>query len=417
MRRLCATTAPLLCALLAVVAAVWLGAQASDSAKVRLHAGPATEAFDMPIHVAVDGLYKGEKVTVQGLSRDASGGQWKSWARFTAGSGTLDLARSVPEAGTYHVADAAGLLWSLQPPAPLGSSPGNLGVGDRFTTLQLQVLVGGRVVAEQALTRSVPQPTQNPTVATAGFHGSLYLPPNLAASPNTPAIVVIGGSEGGVPRPVAAGFEAAGYPSLALGYFGEPDLPSCLCSIPLEYFAHAVAWLRSQPGFADRPVVLWGASRGGEGALVLASYQPDLFDEVIAVAPSDQINGPFGPGADQASAAWTLNGQPLPAAPDPIPVSRIRVPVLLTAGGADIVWSSAVYAANVMARLDSTPGAPAHHYLAFPDAGHAMAGITPYVPYNTAVYGGTPEANAFAAERTWPQMIAFINRAERHSVP
>jgi len=39
------------------------------------------------------------------------------------------------------------------------------------------------------------------------------------------------------------------------------------------------------------------------------------------------------------------------------------------------------------------------------------------VPYNTAVYGGTPEANAFAAESTWPQMIAFINRAERHSVP
>lgn len=416
MRRTGGTTARLLCALLAVVAAGWLGARASDSAKVRLDAGPATEAFDMPVHVAVDGLYKGEKVTVQGLTRDASGGQWKSWARFTAGSGTLDLARSVPEAGTYHVADAAGLLWSLQSPNPLGSSAGNLGAGDRFT-VQVQALVGGRVVAEQTLTRSVPQPARQLIVATAGLHGSLYLPPNLAASPNTPAIVVIGGSEGGVPTSVAAGFEAAGYPSLALGYFGEPDLPRCLCSIPLEYFAHAVAWLRAQPGFADRPVVLWGASRGGEGALVLASYEPNLFDEVIAIAPSDQINGPVGYGADQASAAWTLNGQPLPAAPDPIPVSRIRVPVLLTAGGADIVWTSTKYASDVMARLDGTPGAPGHLYLAFPDAGHVMAGIAPYVPYDPAVYGGTRDANALAAESTWPQMIAFINGAKRHSAP
>lgn len=370
----------------------------------------------MPIHLAVDGLYlyKGEKVTVQATTDDRAGGLWKSWAQFTAGAATLDLARSVPEAGTYHVADADGLLWSLQPSASGAHADYVGGPGDRFT-IQVQVIAGGHVVAEQTLTRSVPQPAQDPTVATAGFHGSLYLPPNLAANPTAPAIVVIGGSEGGVPSSEAAAFEASGYPSLALGYFGQSDLPRCLCSIPLEYFAHAVAWLRWQPGFADRPVVLWGASRGGEGALALAAYQPNLFDEVIAVAPSDQIKGPFGPGSTEAPSAWTVNGQPLPEGT--IPVAQIRVPVLLTAGGADAIWSSSIYAANVMARLDGTPGAPAHHYLAFPDAGHVMAGIVPYVPYNPAVYGGTQDANALAAESTWPQMIAFINEAKRHSLP
>jgi dienelactone hydrolase len=414
MRRTRGTTARLLSVLLAVVAAGWLGARASDSAALRLNAGPATEAFVMPIHVTVDGLYPGEKVTVRGLSRDSSGALWTSWASFTAESGTLDLARSVPEAGTYQVADAGGLLWSLQPPAT-GSQVRHIGGPGNGFTVQVQVLIGGEVVAEQTLTRSVLQPAQNLDVASTGFHGSLYLPPKPTASPTTPAVVVIGGSEGGVPAPEAAGFAAAGYPSLALGYFGEPDLPRCLCSIPLEYFAHAVAWLRSQPGFADRPVVLWGASRGGEGALVLAAYEPKLFDEVIAVAPSYLINRPVGLGATQAPSAWTLNGQPLPEGP--IPVAGIQVPVLLTAGGADVVWDSSVFAPIVMARLDITPGAPAHHYLAYPDAGHAMAGIPPYVPVDPTQFGGTQGANASAAESAWPQMIAFIHQAARHSAP
>lgn len=408
MRRTRATTARLLCLLLAVVAAGWLGVRAAASANVRLDAGPATEAFDMPIHLTVDGLHRGEKVTVQATSLDKTGGLWTSWARFTAGSTTLDLARSVPEAGTYHVADAGGLLWSLQPPAAGPSAP-TTGDGSRVT-LDVHVLIGGEVVARQTLTRSVPQPAQNLIVATAGFHGSLFLPPN--AAPTAPAVVVIGGSEGGVPTSVAASFAAVGHPSLALGYFGEPDLPNCLCSIPLEYFVHAVAWLRSQPGFADRPVVLWGASRGGEGALVLASYEPALFEEVVAVSPSDQINGPYGRGATDADSAWTLNGRPLPEGA--IPVAGIRVPVLLTAGGADKIWNSSIFAGRVMARLDGAPGAPPHHCLYFPEAGHTRAGNTPYVPSDSSVYGGTQEANALAAERAWPQMLAFIAEARRH---
>jgi hypothetical protein len=41
---------------------------------------------------------------------------WESQAQFRAtATGTLNLATAVPASGSYHVADADGLLWSLQP--------------------------------------------------------------------------------------------------------------------------------------------------------------------------------------------------------------------------------------------------------------------------------------------------------------
>ena len=81
---------------------------------------------------------------------------------------------------------------------------------------------------------------------------------------------------------------------------------------------------------------------------------------MIANSPSDAVNGPFGPGRQNAPSAWTLNGQPL--AEGPIPVAEMRVPLLLTAGGDDQIWPSAIYVRNVVVRLDATPGAPPRTY-------------------------------------------------------
>jgi hypothetical protein len=53
---------------------------------------------------------------------------------------------------------------------------------------------------------------------------------------------------------------------------------------------------------------LIGGSRGAEGALLIASYEPYLFSAVVANSPS-----------------WMING----------PLAGIRVPVLLSDGGQD----------------------------------------------------------------------------------
>jgi acyl-CoA synthetase (AMP-forming)/AMP-acid ligase II len=49
--------------------------------------------------------------------------------------------------------------------------------------------------------------------------------------------------------------------------------------------ARAVGWLRAQPAGRGRPVVLYGASRGAEAVLLLASYLPHLADGVGGQLP------------------------------------------------------------------------------------------------------------------------------------
>jgi hypothetical protein len=67
----------------------------------------------------------------------------------------------------------------------------------------------------------------------------------------------------------------------------------------------------AQPVARGRPVILSGATRGGEGALLIASYEPHLFDAVIASSPSAFSYG-SGPRSSPLVSAWTWHGRPLP---------------------------------------------------------------------------------------------------------
>ena len=83
-------------------------------APVRLDAGPAVAALVDPVHVSVSGLPPAGLVTVQARALDRQRQPWVSAAVFRASAaGTLNLATAVPVSGSYHTADATGLLWSL----------------------------------------------------------------------------------------------------------------------------------------------------------------------------------------------------------------------------------------------------------------------------------------------------------------
>ena len=62
-----------------------------------------------------------------------------------------------------------------------------------------------------------------------------------------PALLVVGGSEGGTPVRRAAWLASHGYVALALAYFHAPGLPDQLRDIPLEYFGHSLSWLAQRP--------------------------------------------------------------------------------------------------------------------------------------------------------------------------
>ncbi len=380
---------------------------------VRLAAGPASGAFDSPVHFAVSGLPPGARVILQLRTHDYQGRAWESAAEFRASAaGTLNLATAVPVSGSYHVADQAGLLWSLHPAFKSGPETQFYMAYSGFTATVL-VFVDGRIVGSQSLRRLGSPQRSTQTVRHDGFASSLFLP----AKPrqNAPAIVVIGGSNGGEDTFTAAALAAIGYPALALGYFKEPGLPSCLCDIALEYFARAVHWLRQQPQAKGRPVILYGASRGGEGALLIASLEPHLFEAVIASSPSAYVNGAFGgaPGP-----AWTFHGKPLITG-TLIPVDRIRVPLLLGDGGQDAIWNSEASVSIIMNELQGAHDPAPYINLFYPDAGHAFLGAPPYFPY--ALYsaagnsvGGSQQANALAIDQSWVRMIEFINDPWRH---
>ena len=400
-------------ALLLVLAGAGCGSGPAGRPAVRLDAGPAAAALIAPVRIDISGLPPGGLVTVQARAVDAHGQVWVSAAVFRAsGTGTLNLATAVPVSGSYHTADPGGLLWSLQ---PTSSHATGFSLSLAGFTVRLEVLTGGRVRASAALKRLVPVTLSTETVRRDGFAGTLVT--SAAVRPGAPVVVVLGGSEGGEDAAPALGLAMSGYPALALGYFDEPGLPQCPCSIPLEYFARAVGWLRAQPAFRGRPVVLYGASYGPEAVLLLASYLPQLADGVVADSPNAFVSPGLGV---VAGPAWTFRGQPLVPLAN-IPVTRIRVPLLMGDGGQDALWDAAISARLIMQELRGSPDhAPATN-LDYPDAGHYFFGLPPYFPFFTttlvASLGGNAQADALATEQFWNCMITFLSRLTIHQPP
>jgi dienelactone hydrolase len=376
--------------------------------RVDLSASPFSAPFDTPVHIAVGGLPAEGLVTLRAQAYDYEGRSWESAAQFRAsGAGTLNLATAVPVSGSYHVADPAGLLWSLHPAFTAG--PGTqFYISAAGFVVTLQVVVGGRVQATASLVRLWASGTSSSvqTVARDGFAATLDTPASV--KPGTPVVVLLGGSEGGEPTFTAEGLALAGFPALALGYFQEPGLPRCLCSIPLEYFVHAIGWLRKQPVAGGRPVVLYGGSRGAEAALLIASYEPHLVDAVVLNSPTAVVVGAYG----GTGAAWTLHGRPL-APHTEIPAGKINVPLLLGDGGQDQVWDSAGSAATIVRELRAAGDHAPYANLYYPGAGHGNFGSPPDFPYsdsvNGVVLGGSKQADALAIEQFWTKMISFIN--------
>jgi dienelactone hydrolase len=222
-------------------------------------------------------------------------------------------------------------------------------------------------------------------------------------------VLVIGGSEGGYSPYLATLLASRGYASLALAYFKEPGLPQTLKDIPLEYFAKALRWLAAQPGVDSKRVVLLGASRGGEGALLIGSTYLDLVHGVIAASPIDQVAGAYpGPGD-----AWTLGGKPVPLGP--IAVEKIGGPVLAFAGGKDEIWDSKDSVARIVARARAH-GREDIVGVVYLRAGHGVvlvpnaptAGTIETAPGTYVELGGTTEDNLRAHADSWARILRFL---------
>ena len=419
-------------------------------------AGPVLEGE--PIQITLTGLPRSAEVTIVAQrSVTSSMGPRRDYAAqalyASSASGGLDLATAVPLAGSsYTGADLRGLFWAMRP-APAGAVP--VPEGD----VHLEARLGDQVLARHTLHFQTALPAVQSRAADA-FPGAVYA--SLPGASKRPALILLGGSEGGsMVTQGAPVWASRGYAVLALPYYSPggwsdkgptpaelPALPAAFADIPVDRLDAARQWLARQPEVDATRIGVMGTSKGAEFALLAAARMPWI-KAVVAIVPSDVVWEGWGPGVDpgqRAGFAW--KGQPYAfvpykdfdqefagfstgadvkirrpqdagraANPDLVPAARIRVeditaPVLVAGGHDDQIWDSGGMA-EAIARTRGAKGLDTVA-LVYPEAGHFLGGTgwRPTTQYNAGLskVGGTPSATARAQAEVFAQTQVFLRR-------
>lgn len=397
----------------------------------------------------VEGLAPGEAVIFR--ARDGDG---TSWAAFTADErGLVDLSTATPAKGSWAGADSRAWAWSM---SPVPTRPR----GETTTTFSVE-RVDGTVLETLAVRRTDTAPgLRIVRVDEGGVLGDFVSPEGTGPFP---AIVVLGGSEGGNGPSVRRALDLAseGFACLALSYFGDGALEPTIMAIPIERVQKGIAWLRAQPNVDAARLGILGDSRGGELALIAAERLEDV-RAVAAIVPSGLR---WGAMSNPNEPAWTWEGKPLPFVPwsgempevvqdrGAVAVTTLRVfttslaqatageldvatihaerapgPVLLIAAADDRLWPSCALAAVAYERLGKMGHrdrfGDAFHCL--PEAGHrigvpggsTMEHAAEVGGATVIVKGGTPRGAASAEWETRALLLEHFQRALRSgSVP
>jgi dienelactone hydrolase len=358
---------------------------------------------------------------------DGGNQPWASQAEFTADdTGNIDTSKQAPVKGSYRTVSAMGLVWSMTPAAKDVHSyraPRN----DQIILFSL--MNGGKPLANAQLVQSFYPQNIHRIELSDPLQGVLFVPD--APGPH-PGVLVLGGSEGGMPSNKAIWLASHGYAALALAYFHTQGLPAQLKDIPLEYFGEAIGWMMGHPEIDSEHMAVLGGSRGGELALQLGSMYPQLHAVVTYVPANVRVAA----CCDRSSAAaWTWKGQPLAYA-DParngllnqlgntvaaIAVEKTHGPILLISGEDDGVWPSSFMTQSVMDRLKQAHFAYAYQRLNYPHAGHRAgnpfiiptwsSGVKQPISGEQLDYGGTPAGDAASTLDAIPKVLDFLRQS------
>jgi pimeloyl-ACP methyl ester carboxylesterase len=233
-----------------------------------------------------------------------------------------------------------------------------------------------------------------------GFQANYYV--NNTAS-NKAAMVLIGGGQWG--NYWGKQLAQRGFVGLSLAYTGNKGLPTLPEEIPLEYFERAINWLREQTEVNPEKIVVMGASRNAELALIIASTFPELVSGVVAYAPSSVSwsNTVLPYNSDEIKPSWTYKGKDIPYVPMDkiqgsdsallntlvywqkgldktesvnkaiIKVERIEGPILLLSGEDDKVWPSSQMADMLEKRIKEGKFKHRFENVKYENAGHLIS--------------------------------------------
>ncbi|HXT73100.1 MAG TPA: acyl-CoA thioester hydrolase/BAAT C-terminal domain-containing protein [Candidatus Angelobacter sp.] len=438
--------------------------ETTTTSRAQIEIAPNPSFIDEDVTIYVHGVAPGVRVTLRAEVKDDAVRIWEARGTYVAdAAGSVNVASQESLGGTYRGCDAMGLFWSMKLEAAAHGGRATFRKDSPAAdTVALTAEIAGQTIATRKLERRWLAPgTQirdaSEDAKEEGFAGRLFIPPGREPHP---IVMVLGGSGGGYDLDKAAVLARHGFATLSLAYFGLPKLPTWLHRVPLEYFAHAMAWLGRQPEVDARRMGVLGVSRGAELALLLSSTFPEI-RAVVAYAPSAVTWG--SGGRDKASGeiipCWTRGGEAISFAPLPlrgfmarsavpvallrrpvkfrslfraalrnretvaraqIPVERTRGPILLISGGDDHVWPASQMAEMVCARLRAQNFAHSVEHLHYPKAGHELR--YPFLPTSARTtrpggfkfaisFGGTAEADAEAQKDAWRRTLSFFHNS------
>lgn len=260
----------------------------------------------------------------------------------------------------------------------------------------LVVLITGYFIMDSLLFNGI-KPT---AINEYGFQANYFAKTDTK---NKAAIVLIGGGQWG--DYWGQQFANKGFSGLSLPYIGREGLPTLPEEIDLEYFQNAMKWLGEQPEVDSNKIIVMGASRNAELALLIASTFPELVNGVVAYAPSSVSwpNTVLSYNSDDLKPSWKYQGVGIPYVPMDkisgnnsnkiqtlkywvsglaktnyvtqalIKVERINGPILLFSGKDDKVWPSAKMADMIENRLNKYDFKFPFQSIKYENSGHLIS--------------------------------------------
>tara|TARA_R110002049_G_scaffold47596_3_gene137271 strand:+ start:839 stop:1771 length:933 start_codon:yes stop_codon:yes gene_type:complete len=254
----------------------------------------------------------------------------------------------------------------------------------------------GYLIADNILFNGIrPQ-----SISENGFQANYFVKEDTKSKAT---VILIGGGQWG--DYWAEQFAKKEMVGLSIPYTGKEGLPRLPEEIELEYFESAINWLRNQPEVDPNKIVVMGASRNAELALVIASTFTESISGVVAYAPSavSWSNTVLPYNSNELKSSWKYKGVDIPYVPmnkiignesnkiemleywkrglaksdfviqAAIKVEKINGPILLFSGNDDKVWPSSLMADMIEKKLDDNNFKHSFQNIKYDNAGHLIS--------------------------------------------
>ena len=307
------------------------------------------------------------------------------------------------------------------------------------------------IIAYLALDNILFKGTKPISINENGFQANFFTKENTE---NKTAVVLIGGGQwGDYWAQEIANKEMVG---LSIPYIGKEGLPNLPEEIELEYFEKTLKWLKKQQSVDPDKIIVMGASRNAELALIIASTFPDIVSGVIAYAPSSVSwsNTVLPYNSNELKASWKYNGNDIPYVSmnkisgndsgkinmleywenglskidsthrGHIKVELIKGPILLFSGIDDKVWPSVKMADMIENRLKNHNFKYHFKNIKYENAGHSISNNPKQLSelrigkinidgkYYEYEFGGTSEGDFNAKKDAYLQVFEFLLNLE-----